>query len=403
MTISEARHLAYAESFDDRVAAVVDRSAALAGFSRRLEQAGLSAAAIRTTADLSALPIQTKDDVLDLQRDDPPFGGMLAADAEVVRVFQSPGPLYEPQLSGSDPWRWAPSLKAAGFGPADTVLNCFGYHLSPAGIMFDEACRALGARVVPAGIGSGELQAQAISDLPVTGYTGLPSYLKSLIGHFDSLGLDRSRWTIERAIVTAEPLPDTLRRELNELVPVVLMAYGTAETGLLGYEESAGTGLIVPDDVLIEICDLTTGEPITDGEGQIVITLFRPEYPLIRFGTGDVSAWIEGPDGRPRLAGVLGRIGQAVKVRGMFLHPTQATRSVGTAPGVAQFRLLVERADHRDSLVCEVVVASGHAADVVLDDVRQRIKQGLRFTCTVTEVSALPDTSEVIVDNRDWA
>lgn len=403
MTISAARHLAYAEEFDDRVAAIVRSASALPAFARRLEDAGVSADRIRTVHDLSALPIQTKDDVLEAQRNDPPFGGMLAPDADISRIFQSPGPLYEPQAVGPDPWRWAPALRAAGFGPGDTVLNCFGYHLSPAGVMFDEGCRAVGARVVPGGIGSGELQARAIGDLPISGYTGLPSYLKALTGHFEALGLDRERWTIKRAVVTAEPLPDSLRRELNEYVPVVRMAYGTAETGLLGFEESPGTGLVVPDDVLIEVCDLTTGEPITEGEGQIVVTLFRPEYPLVRFGTGDLSAWIEGQNGRPRLAGVLGRIGKAVKVRGMFLHPTQATRTVGALPGVAGFRLVVERSDHRDSLRCEVVVGAGSSAQSVVAEVRERIREGLRFACDVTQVETLPMGSDVIVDNRDWA
>ncbi|MDQ3156365.1 MAG: phenylacetate--CoA ligase family protein [Actinomycetota bacterium] len=403
MTTSEARRLAYVEAFDDRVAEVVNASVELPAFARRLEQAGIKADRIGSARNLSQLPIQTKDDLLEAQRQDPPFGGMLAEDADVSRIFQSPGPLYEPQIAGPDPWRWAPALKAAGFGPDDTVLNCFGYHLSPAGIMFDEGCRALGARVVPGGIGSGELQARAISDLPISGYTGLPSYLKSLTGHFESLGLDRGRWTIERAVVTAEPLPDTLRRELNEFVPCVLMAYGTAETGLLGFEESPGNGLVVADDVLVEVCDLTTGEPLTEGEGQIVITLFRPEYPLIRFGTGDLSAWIEGPDGRPRLAGILGRIGQAVKVRGMFLHPAQATRTVGATPGVGGFRLVVDRAEHRDSLRCEVVVEPGHPAEPVVAEVRERIRQGLRFTCDVIPVDVLPEGTDVIVDNRDWS
>lgn len=402
MIISEARHLAYTEEFDDRVAAIVRGASTLPAFARRLEDAGVSADRIRTARDLSALPIQTKDDVLEAQHNDPPFGGMLAPDADISRIFQSPGPLYEPQVAGPDPWRWAHALRAAGFGPGDTVLNCFGYHLSPAGVMFDEGCRALDARVVPGGIGSGELQARAISDLPISAYTGLPSYLKALTGHFETLGLDRERWTIERAVVTAEPLPDTLRRELNEFVPVVLMAYGTAETGLLGFEESPGTGLVVPDDVLIEVCDLTTSEPITEGEGQVVITLFRPEYPLIRFGTGDLSAWIEGPDGRPRLAGVLGRIGKAVKVRGMFLHPTQAARTVGDVPGVSAFRLIVERSEHRDSLRCEVVVEAGSSAPPVVAEVRDRIRQGLRFACDVSQVDALPPGTDVIVDNRSW-
>ena len=175
MTSSGAPDRAYSQSFDDRVANVIDTAAHLPAFAARLEEAGLSPADLRTAKSLASLPIQSKDDVLEAQRLDPPFGGLLGPDADVVRFFQSPGPLYEPQLSGPDPWRWAPSLKAAGFGPQDTVLNCFGYHLSPAGMMFDEACTALGSRVVPGGIGSGELQAQAISNLSLTAYTGLPT------------------------------------------------------------------------------------------------------------------------------------------------------------------------------------------------------------------------------------
>jgi phenylacetate-CoA ligase len=402
MTTSGAPRRVDSHFLDGQVARVIDGATQVPAFASRLERAGLLPADLRTTASLAALPIQTKDDVLEAQRVNPPFGGLLDTNAEVVRIFQSPGPLYEPQLAGPDPWRWAPSLQAAGFGPTDTVLNCFGYHLSPAGIMFDEACRALGSQVVPGGIGSVDLQAQAISSLPLTAYTGLPSYLKSLIDQFVSLGLDRSSWTMSRAVVTAEPLPETLRHELNAFVPTVLMAYGTAETGLLGYEESPGTGLIVPDDVLVEVCDLTTGEPISDGEGQIVVTLFRPEYPLIRFGTGDISAWLHGSDGRPRLAGVLGRVGQAIKVRGMFLHPAQATRTIGAVTGVSQFRIVVDRTEHRDSLRCEVVIGDNHVVDQVVADVRDRIRQGLRFACEVHAVDLLPQSAGVIVDNRDW-
>ena len=172
---------------------------------------------------------------------------------------------------------------------------------------------------------------------------------------------------------------------------------------MLAYEESPGTGLVVADDVLVEVCDLTTGEPVEDGEGQIVITLLRPDYPLVRFGTGDVSAWLPEQDGTPRLAGILGRIGQAVKVRGMFLHPTQANRTIGAAPGVNGFRLIVERSDHRDSLRCEIVVDDNlNDVEQVVADVRERIRQGLRFNCEVQTVQALPEGSDVILDERDW-
>ena len=398
----------YAGSLDDAVSRVVREAAAtVPAFSARLAAAGLGADSIRGVAGLAALPVLTKDDVLAQQLAEPPFGGLLAPGAPVSRVFQSPGPLYEPQLSGADPWRWGQALSSMGIGADDTVLNCFGYHLSPAGAMFEEGCLAIGARVLPGGIGTQDLQARAIADLGVTAYTGLPSYLKALVDRFDELGLDRDRWRLERALVTAEPLPDSLRALLEERVPVVRMAYGTAETGLLAYEREPGAGLVLADGVLVEICDLDTGAPITAGEGQVVITLLRPEYPLVRFGTGDVSAWVEGPDGAPRLAGVLGRVGQAVKVRGMFLHPRQAQAAMAGVEGVTAWQLVVDRRDHLDQLRCDVVLAedvlSSDDGDRVLEVVRDRIRAGLRFSSEVVAVPALPAEAPVISDIRDWS
>jgi len=395
---------AYAGSLDDAVTRVVHASAAtVPAFAVRLAAAGLTADSIRGVGDLAALPVLTKDDVLAQQQHEPPYGGLLAPGAQVTRVFQSPGPIYEPQLSGSDPWRWGQALSSMGFGADDTVLNCFGYHLSPAGAMFEEGCLAIGARVLPGGIGTQDLQARAIADLGVTAYTGLPSYLKALVERFDELGLGRDRWRLTRALVTAEPLPDSLRSLLEERVPIVRMAYGTAETGLLAYEREPGAGLVLADGVLVEVCDLDSGAPITQGEGQVVITLLRPEYPLVRFGTGDVSAWIEGPDGAPRLAGVLGRVGQAVKVRGMFLHPRQAQAAIAGIDGVAAWQFVVDRHDHLDQLRCEVVLADGADRDGVLDVVRGRIRSGLRFASDVVTVPALPADASVITDVRDWS
>ncbi|MHB1475904.1 MAG: phenylacetate--CoA ligase family protein [Dermatophilaceae bacterium] len=394
----------YAESMDAAVARVVQASAAtVPAFAARLAAAGLSADSIRGVADLAALPVLTKDDVLAQQHDEPPFGGLLAPGAQVNRVFQSPGPIYEPQLSGADPWRWGQALSSMGFGADDTVLNCFGYHLSPAGAMFDEGCLAIGARVLPGGIGTQDLQARAIADLGVTAYTGLPSYLKALVDRFGELGLGRDRWRLTRALVTAEPLPDSLRVLLEEWVPIVRMAYGTAETGLLAYEREPGAGLVLADGVLVEVCDLDTGAPITQGEGQVVITLLRPEYPLVRFGTGDVSTWVDAPDGMPRLAGILGRVGQAVKVRGMFLHPRQAQAAMAGVEGVTAWQLVVDRRDHLDQLRCEVVLADGGGGDAVLEVVRGRIRAGLRFASEVVAVTALPADASVISDLRDWS
>ncbi|MPZ00623.1 MAG: AMP-binding protein [Actinophytocola sp.] len=388
-------------SMDSRVADVVREAARrVPAFAARLADADVPPDAVRGVDGLTAIPVQTKDDVLARQHADPPFGGLLADGAAVSRVFQSPGPIYEPQLSGADPWRWAPALQTCHVTASDVLLNCFAYHLSPAGAMFDEAAQAIGCPVLPGGVGNLDLQAQAISDLGVTAYVGLPSYLRSLIERYEHAGLDPARWRLRSALVTGEPLPDDLRRALAEWVPTVLMAYGTAETGLLGYETAPGEGLVVPDDVVVQICDLDTGQPIEEGEGQIVVTALRAEYPLVRFGTGDLSRWRD-VGGERRLAGVLGRVGAAVKVRGMFLHPRQVETTMRDVSGVASYRFLVDRVEHRDELRCEVVPEPGADATVVAAAVGERVRSALRFTADVALVNDLPD-GDLITDQRRW-
>lgn len=394
---------AYRDGLADGVCAVVRQVAGIPAIAARLAEASLDPAGPTCLDDLDELPILTKDDLIAAQGSDPPFGGLLAGGGErVERVFQSPGPLYEPQMAGPDPWRWEPALTAAGFGPQDTVLNCFGYHLSPAGAMFELGCLAVGARVVPGGIGNQDLQAGAIGALPVTAYTGLPSYLKALIDRYESAGAEEvlGPWRLIKAVVTAEPLPQSLRDELHRRVPVVRMAYGTAEAGLIAYETQDGQPMYPGTGLLVEVCDLDTGLPISDGEGQVVVTLLRRDYPLVRFGTGDLSAWGLDQQGRLGLVGVLGRVGQAVKVRGMFLHPRQAAAALVGVPGLAAYRLVVDRHDHRDELTCEVVLEQG-AGERVVTTVAERIRTALRFNAQVRVVSRV-DVPGELADVRVW-
>ncbi len=392
----------YGGSFDAMipgfVAAAADASEA---FAARLAEAGIVAADIHTAADLSRLPVLTKDELLDLQATRRPFGGLLADDAQVRRLFQSPGPLYEPELDRPDPWRWAPALVAAGFQPGDVVFNAFGYHLSPAGAMFEEGAKAVGCSVVPGGIGNLDLQVQACIDLGVTAFIGLPSYLKALLEKAEPKQL-----SIDHAFVTAEPLPASLRTWLEERVSSVRQGYGTAEAGNLGYECEAVRGLHVPQDALVQVCDPLNGEPLWAGEeGQVVVTLFEPSYPLARFGTGDLSRFIPEPCscGRatPRLAGWMGRVGDAVKVRGMFLHPAQAGRALAETPGLAGFRFVIEREGHRDELTCEVVAAPGSDPIGLSDAVAEKIRSALRFRAQVRVVDEIPEGS-VVDDRRSW-
>ncbi|HEX5594471.1 MAG TPA: AMP-binding protein [Micromonosporaceae bacterium] len=388
----------YTRSLDQAVAAAVEQAAArVPALAARLAAAGIET--VTRVADLDELPILTKDDLLAAQRADPPFGGAVAPGAALRKIFASPGPLYEPQLPGADPWRWGAALRAAGIGGQDVVLNCFSYHLSPAGAMFEEAALALGATVIPAGVGNQDLQVQVAVAAGATAYTGLPSYLRALLDRAAELGLP---FPVRRALVTAEPLPDSLRAGLLSHLETVHQAYGTAETGLLGYETAPGSGLALPDGVLVQVCDPGTGRPNQDGSiGQIVVTLLRPEQPLVRFGTGDLSAWTLGPDGSLRLAGVLGRIGEAVKVRGMFLHPRQATEALADEPGVAAYRFVIDRVQHRDRLHCEIVPAPD-ADEYLPDRVRDAIRSRLRLSAEVRCVPALGD-GPLFDDRRDWS
>lgn len=394
----------YAAAFDERVAVTVEEAARRSGgFARRLRAAGIAAQAPASVSDLDRLPVLTKDTLLEQQRHEPPFGGYLADDAHPVRVFQSPGPIYEPQRAGEDPWRWRSALIGSGFTTDDVVLNAFGYHLSPAGVMFDVACQSLGATVLPAGVGNKDLQVQALRDLGVTAYIGPPSYLKALLETVEAAGVEHG---VQRAFVTAEPLPPSLRAWLVERVPTVRQGYGTAEAGLLGAECDRTDGFHVPADALVQICDLDSGAARYDGEqGQVVVTLFDTAYPLVRFGTGDLSAWAPTacPCGSPtpRIRGWMGRVGDAVKVKGMFLHPAQVARVMSTLDGVAAYHLVIDRVDHQDVLRCEVVPAGGDG-EALADRVRLAMRDGLRFRVEVEVVDAVPEDRPAFDDVRRW-
>jgi phenylacetate-coenzyme A ligase PaaK-like adenylate-forming protein len=398
----------YAQSFDARVAEVLRPAAEeVPALRERLAAAGISAEELTDVDALERIPVLTKDELIDVQASSRPFGGLLTAGADVRRVFQSPGPLYEAELREPDPWRWAPALEAAGFGAADSVLNAAGYHLTPLGAMFEEAVFVLGGTVLPGGVGNLDLQVQACADLGVTAYVGLPSYLKALLEKADELGVAGSL-RLERAFVAAEPLPPSLRSWLEERVPVVRQGYGTAEAGNLGYECERKHGFHVPDDALVQVCDLTSGRALWQGEeGQVVATLFRKDYPLVRLGTGDLSAFLTEPCecGRPtpRLVGWLGRVGEAVKVRGMFLHPRQIRAVMADVAGVARYRFVVGRREHVDELRCEIERAEGAPAVATLAEaVRERVRSALRFRVEVVPVDSLDADTPVLVDEREW-
>ena len=299
--------------------------------------AGVDADALTSRDALARLPVTRKSDLLELQKADRPFGGLAATRwGEARRVFASPGPIYEPEGRQPDYWRLARALFAAGFRAGDLVHNCFSYHLTPAGSMLETGAHALGCTVFPGGTGQTELQVQAMAELRPVGYVGTPSFLKIILEKADEQRIALPSLT--RALLSGEAFPPSLRDALAARGIAGYQVYATADLGVIAYESPAREGLIVDEGVLVEIVRPGTGDPVREGEvGEVVVTaLANTDYPLIRFGTGDLSALLPGrsPCGRSnmRIKGWMGRADQTTKVKGMFVHPARSPRSCGGTP-----------------------------------------------------------------------
>jgi phenylacetate-CoA ligase len=363
-------------------------------------------AAITTREALARLPVTRKSDLKDIQSRHPPFGGLTAGDAgRFTHIFQSPGPIYEPDSGRGDHWRFARSLWAAGVRPGMIVHNTFSYHLTPAGIIIESGAQALGCPVFPAGVGNTEQQVQAIADLRPAVYCGTPSFLKILLEKGRETGVDVS--SLKLAVVGAEALPPSLRQEINDLGVFVLQNYGTADLGLVAYESRAMEGMIVDEGVVLEIVRPGTGDPVPEGEvGEIVVTPFNPVYPLIRFATGDLSAVLPGtsPCGRTntRIKGWMGRADQTTKVKGMFVHPSQVAQVAARHPEILKARLEVTSRDHLDEMVlrCEVVAGEAPLADAIAATLQSVCK--LRGRVTLAAPGELPNDGKVIADLRSY-
>jgi phenylacetate-CoA ligase len=396
--------MALIETLDQLIPHLADNSP---GFAARLSRAGLDPHKIQTIEDLNALPVIRKDDLVHLQAADPPFGGFLATQPhQLKRIFQSPGPIYDPESRRPDYWRWKPALQAAGFERRDIVLNAFGYHLTPAGAMFEEGLWALGCTVIPAGVGNQEAQIEAMASLGITGYVGLPSYLNALLEKSTQMGKSLK---IKKAFVTAEPLPPSLRTAINNFGVTIRQGYGTAECGNLGYECEKQDGWHLPDDALIQVCDLTGGNQLPTGEmGEIVVSLFNPDYALIRFGTGDLSALnVEKCScGRtsPRLMGWQGRVGDAIKVRGIFVHPHQLVNLMKHFPQVDRWQARISRKAHKDELTLYIIPSTPTQVSGLNKEINQAAKGILRLNLNVQIVSPefLPTNASQLEDTRTW-
>ena len=364
---------------------------------------GLDLGAVTTREALAKLPVTRKSDLNALQSRVPPFGGLNATPASgVARIFMSPGPIYDPEGRRPDFWRNARCLYAAGFRPGDVVLNCFSYHLTPAGSMFETGLHHLDCAVIPGGVGQTEMQARVIADLRPSGYVGTPSFLKIILEKCDEMGVDSG--SLRRALVSGEAFLPAVREFMSGRDIDCYQAYGTADLGMVAYESPAREGLILSEDLILEIVRPGTGDPVAPGEvGEVVVTTFNEDYPVVRFATGDLSAILAGtsPCGRTnlRIKGWMGRADQTTKVRGLFVHPHQVAE-VLRRHDLKRARLVVENEGGEDRMTLKVENATEPAAralEATLKDVTK-----VRGEVVRVEPGSLPNDGKVIEDLRKY-
>ncbi|MBY6003196.1 phenylacetate--CoA ligase family protein [Salipiger bermudensis] len=391
---AEARAAALAEALPEQIA----RAKALPGYAEAL--AGVDPGAITDREALARLPVLRKSALVSAQGPGAPLGGYAARPVHgFAHVFQSPGPIYEPGGIEHDWWRLGRFLHACGIGQGDIVQNCFGYHLTPAGMIFENGARAVGAAVLPAGTGQTELQARAAHDLGVTAYAGTPDYLKLILEKADEMGLELG---ITRAAVSGGALFPSLRAWYAERGIACRQCYATADLGMVAYESESMEGMICDERVIVEIVTPGTGDPVASGEvGEVVVTTLNPDYPLIRFATGDLSAVLEGesPCGRSnlRIKGWMGRADQTTKIKGMFVRPEQVAALVARHAEIDRARVVASREGEMDVLTVRIETTAADPA-AYAGTVAEVLK--LKGTVELVPPGGLPRDGVVIEDAR---
>ncbi|WP_375688242.1 phenylacetate--CoA ligase family protein [Pseudooceanicola sp. LIPI14-2-Ac024] len=393
-------------SADERAAAVardlpiqIEEARRLSGFAVLKD---VDPATVTSPAALAELPVLRKSDLVAAQKAHPPFGGLTNLPlAGFAHVFQSPGPIYEPGGNGHDWWRMGRFLHACGIGKGDIVQNCFGYHLTPAGMIFENGARAVGATVLPAGTGQTELQAQAAHDVGTTAYAGTPDYLKVILDKAEEMGLSLG---ITRAAVGGGALFPSLRQEYADRGISCLQSYATADLGNIAYESPAMEGMIVDEGVIVEIVTPGTGTPVKPGEvGEVVVTTLNPDYPLIRFATGDLSAVLAGssPCGRTnmRIKGWMGRADQTTKIKGMFVRPEQVAALVARHAEISKARVIADREGEMDVMIVRIEAPTGEG-DRYASSVVDALK--LKGKIEIVPPGSLPNDGKVIEDLRSY-
>jgi phenylacetate-CoA ligase len=385
-----------------RLPAILGKAMEAPGYAERLR--GIDPAAITSRSALATLPVLRKSDLPALHKAASPFGGFVSKPlGAFARLYTSPGPIFEAEAAQADPWRGARALFAAGFLPGDVMLNTFSYHLTPGGFIFDTAARALGCAVIPAGPGNTEAQFELIEAYRPVGYCGTPDFLKILIDA--AVAADRDVSSIKRAIVSGAAFPPSLQKEIKSHGIEAYQAFGTADLGLIAFETVAREGLVVNEDIILEIVRPGTGEPVAAGDvGEIVVTTLDPDHPWIRLAIGDLTAALPGisPCGRTneRIKGWMGRADQTTKIKGMFVRPEQIAEIGKRHPELGRLRLVVQRDNEQDVMVlrCESTSADGALSNAIAATLRSVTK--LNGTVELTAPGSLPNDGKVIADER---
>jgi phenylacetate-CoA ligase len=385
-----------------RLPDILRKAMAAPAYAERL--AGIDPAAVTSRAALAGLPILRKSELPALHKAAPPFGGFVPASAgSFGRLFTSPGPIFEPESTHSDPWRGARALFAAGLRPGDVVLNTFSYHLTPGGFIFDSSARALGCAVIPAGPGNTEAQFELIEAYRPVGYSGTPDFLKILLDAASSAGRDIS--SIKRALVSGAAFPKSLQDEVKSRGVDAYQAFGTADLGLIAFETPARDGMIVNEDLIFEIVRPGTGDPAPAGDvGEIVVTSLDPDHPWIRLALGDLTAALSGqsPCGRTnmRIKGWMGRADQTTKVKGMFVRPEQVAEIGRRHPELGRLRLIVTRESETDVMTLAAETATFDKALIEAVGATLRTVAKLGGTVELVPMASLPNDGKVIADER---
>lgn len=374
-----------------------------------MNDAGVKPSDIQSASNLSKIPVLSKDSLVEIHKNNPPFGGFLTIDPdELPRIYISPGPIYDPQPPSDNPDALLAPFKYIGIGKGDRVLNTFMYHLTPAGILLDEGIRGCGGTVLPTGPGNTELQIMMMMALNATGFVGQPSYLMTILDKAGEMGFGPDQVPIKKALFSAEPYTPTQQQRFEgEYGMKTTSAYGTADLGFLGYTMEGVTGFCLMDSIYMQICDPDTGEILPDGEiGEIVVTTFNKSYPLIRFATGDLGALAAEPqcDGQ-QLLGLYGRSGDAIKVRGMFLHPNQLQAALMAFPQIKDIQVVITRPENKDVVTFNLELKDGESSKGIAEQLKGLAQQAVRLRIdevNFVEAGVIDPSGRKIIDQRDW-